>query len=226
HGDPGGYYQNLLVSRNLVIPPAGRYFNPAPYEGGPVSASAGDPGLEPGISDEVSFRIGFAGKVSLEAFARRESSIVHVSDEDPALLVQDGTSDVTGTRGRFRWDSRMFGMDYGCILTAEYYADRNDHTFGIAEYSILGSAYISRRSFKETETVMLRFDGVSSGERSWGDLTLDPFWTADLTFSITVMSAVIQLQYKNVFDSEYEVYPGYLQHGRHLRYGVIWNIID
>ncbi|MBU8921532.1 MAG: Plug domain-containing protein [Bacteroidales bacterium] len=227
-GSPDGFYQKVMLSRRLTLPVAEQLFHPAvdPGLSGTEPAIAGNPDLTAGVMDEISAGVGFYGKLSLDLFARRERERSFYSEEDPLVWNSGGESEVAGGRLKYSDNGSRFGIDYGYLLSAEYFSNRSKFTYGVPEYRLLGGIFLKRLSFKDTETITLRMDSVANGERDWPGATLGRYTVHNLSFSCTVMSAVIHLQYNNIFDTRYETIPGYFMDRRHYRFGFIWYIFD
>ncbi len=227
-GASDGFYQKVMLARRMTLPSAEQLFHPAvdPGLSGMEPAIAGNPDLAAGVMDEISAGVGFNERLHFDLFARRERERSFYDTEDPLVWNSGGDSEVVGGRLRYSDNGSRFGIDYGYSFSAEYFSNRSQYTYGVPEYRFLGGIYLKRLSFKDTETITLRMDSVASGERDWPGTRLGRYTVHNLSFSCTVMSAVIQLQYNNVFDTEYETIPGYLMDRRHYRFGFIWYIFD
>ncbi|MBN2071438.1 MAG: TonB-dependent receptor plug domain-containing protein [Candidatus Krumholzibacteriota bacterium] len=222
-----GTYQNINISRSIRMPVSEELFQPQlDYTvDGIFLGSEGNIGLDPEQVDEISAGFGFLGRVSVDLFARRERERILLA-RDNSRYQSSGRSDVTGIRSSINGDGKAFGIDLAARAGGEYFGKRSDFTYGIPEYRITGEIRIKRRFFKDTETLMLMLGGAIVGPRDWDGIELGRYTILNASFSMTVMSAIVKIEMRNLFDTQYQTVPGYLMPERHFRVGVIWKIFD
>ena len=223
-----GIYQNLNISRTIRMPAAEELFQPELERNieGLLISSEGNTGLEPEQVDELSAGFGFLGRLSIDLFARKETRRIILDGGVPPVYRSIGSSEVTGARSRFNGKAKLFGIDFRISAGAEYFGKRSDFTFGIPEYRFTGDLRMKKRFFKMTETLTLILGGSVVGPRNWDGRELEKYSLLNASFSMTVMSAIVRFEMRNLFDTKYETVPGYLMPERHIRFGVIWNIFD
>ncbi|MBN2185443.1 MAG: TonB-dependent receptor [Candidatus Krumholzibacteriota bacterium] len=223
-----GIYQSINISRSLRMPAADELFQPElenSIEGFSVS-SEGNTELDPEQVDELSAGLGFFNSLSIDLFAKRETRRIILDDGPLPVYRSTGRSDVTGARSRFNRRERLFGIDFMISAGAEYFGERSDFTFGIPEYRFTGNLTMKRRFFKRTETLTLTLGGSVVGPRNWDGRELERYNLMNASFSMTVMSAAVRFEMRNLFDTKYETVPGYLMPERHIRFGLTWDIFD
>jgi outer membrane receptor protein involved in Fe transport len=216
---------HIAASRQVRIPSPYEIFQPESILAvdGVTYLPRGNPGLGPEIAEELTLGSSIYRAVSVDLFARRERKRIISSDSVFSLV--DG-EDVTGLRGRYRGRCSLFGFDCGLHASFEYLSERSALTKGVPEYRAVGGLLIRRPVFKQTETISLRWDTELVGERSWEGTKLKDYTLHDVSCSLTILKARIALQYKNIFNTEYETVPGFLMPGRHYIIGVWWEFID
>lgn len=227
-GDEEGFSQSLIVARRFRTPAAEELFQPELEIGldGFEAPTSGNPDLDPGISDEIGINAGFRRHLQLGFFYREERNGAVLSGS-PVLHYQEGPdTEVAGVRGRSRAEWRFLGMDWGYCAGGEYFGKRSDNTAGIPEFRAYAGVYVRRLSFKETEKLTLRFDSYITGESRWGAVELEGYNVHNISLSLTVMSAVVRCEMRNLFDKGYETVPGFWMPERHFRMGVQWYFFD
>lgn len=227
-GSRNGFSQSLMVSRRLRVPSIRELFQPV-WEwvpGREGTATAGNGSLDPEITDEISLGMLFRQTFSIDLFTRREKSRIVLRGDDPSIYYSEGTGSVSGVRSRFSWRGNRLGFGFGINVGFEYFGKRSDWTPGIPEFRMMGGFSLRRRIFKETETVSLRWDSETVGERFWSDVEMGLYTVHHLSASISIMRARIAFQYKNIFDEQYETVPGFLMPERHYLIGIQWELFD
>jgi outer membrane receptor protein involved in Fe transport len=184
---------------------------------------AGDTGLEPELSEEITIGADLMGSLTIDLFAREEKRRIVPVD---GLYGNVDGGRVTGARSRYAESGEMFGFHYGVNASIELFGERSDFTRGIPEYRVRGGLLVRRAVFKATETLSLRWDTEVVGERKWEEYDLKGYTTNDLSCSMTLLRARITFQYRNILNEEYETYPGYLMPGRHYIIGIWWELLD
>jgi hypothetical protein len=227
-GREDGFHQRVMLARRLRTPSAEELTQPdlSILADGEYLRSAGNGSLEPELSDEVSLGAGFAGSVSIDLFARRETRMIVLRGASPAVWTGDGEDEVLGARIAAAQRRAILGIDCGYSFSAEYNGSRGDYAAGIPEYRLSGGVDLKRSSFKNTETATLGICGVHAGESRWGDASLEGYSVLNASLAVTVMSAVVHLEWRNILDERYETFPGYLMDRRHVRFGFIWKLFD
>ncbi len=224
----GGAYETLIISRKLILPSAAMLFHPEPdtvfacYD----ILSAGNEGLRPEITHEISLEKYFSSGILLHLFFRREDCGIIEENKNSELYNSSDIQDVSGVRAEYGDYGEYRGAKYGYKLAGEYFLNRSDYSNGIPEYRVSGNLYLKIPVFKDTETFTLRFDSIETGRRSWGTVDVEPAAVQNLSASITIMSALIKFQIKNIMDFRYQTVPGYYMDERHFRIGIIWNLIN
>lgn len=223
-----GAYETLLISRKLIIPSNAMLFHPeqdtvfACYD----ITSVGNERLRPEITHEISLEKYFSSGILLHLFFRREGCGIIEENKNSELYNSSVTQEVSGVRAEYGDNGEYRGAKYGYKLAGEYFLNRSDYSSGIPEYRVSGNLYLKIPVFKDTETLTLRFDSIETGKRSWGTVNLEPAAVQNFSASITIMSAIVKFQIKNIMDFRYQTVPGYYMDERHLRIGIIWNLIN
>jgi hypothetical protein len=221
------FSQDVIFARRLRIPSAEELFQPALTRtfDGSDDATTGNPDLVPEIADELS--IGFRlSSVSLCLFGREERSRILLSGADSAVYASDGRGAVAGARGRFAGRAKIVGFD--CLLSVgiEGYPERGALADGVPLYRALGEVGVQRRVFAGSELFSLKLNSEAAGERRWGGATLPPYRVFNVSASISIMSARVTYEYKNILNERYETIPGYTMPLRHYLIGVFWELLD
>ncbi len=221
-----GYVRPRIAGRRSVrAPSAQEIFQPESLLtlGGGGYLPGGDTGLEPELSEEITIGAGLSSSLVIDLFARNEKR--RIATGDSLYENVDGGS-VTGARGRYAKNGDLFGFHYGANASLELFGERSGYTSGIPEYRVRAGLLVRRKVFKETETLSLRWDAEFVGDREWGEIDLPGYMTHDLSCSMTLLRARISFQYRNVFNEEYETFPGYLMPGSHYIIGIWWELLD
>jgi hypothetical protein len=223
-----GFSSSILVSRRLRLPSARELFQPelASTPEGVALATSGSIDLGPEVSNEITAGLGYSGVLFLDLFYRREKSRIILKGSNPSIYRAEGTGEVLGTRGRCKRAGSVLGFGYGISLDVEIFGKRSSRTPGVPEFRVLGGASLRRRIFKDSETLALRWDSETTGERAWEGARLGSYSVHDVSVSLSVMDALIKFQWKNVFNVEYETVPGYRMPGRYYQIGIIWKFFD
>ena len=222
----GGFLRPYgLVRRTVSAPSALEIFQPESLltTVGNGYLPAGNEDLEPELSEELRIGAGLLGTVTFDLFARNEKRRIRPIED---LYGNDDGGRVTGARGRFSDNGDILGLRYGVAASLELYGERSELTRGIPEYRIVGGLLLQRDVFKETETLSLRCDAEIVGERVWEGIDLPAYMTYDVSLSMTILSARVAFQYRNILDEEYETVPGFLMPGRHYIIGIWWELLD
>ena len=224
----GWFSPHISLARRMRLPSALELFQPVTDMtlGGEEYSISGNPGLEPEVTEEAALGVSISSFLSARLFVRRERSRIILSGSGPAVYSAEGEADVAGGRCNLWKNGRLLGFEYGLDLGVEIYGERSEFTPGIPEYRILGNFSLSRRLFKNTETAALRIHSEAVGERSWEGIALDPYQVVHVAASLTVMSARLQFQVKNLIAAQYETIPGFLMPERHFRLGIHWALFD
>ena len=221
----GLFAPRLQLARRIRVPTVNELFQPESLLSSDCSAylTGGNRLLEPELSDELSVGARIGAVADLEFFMRDEKR--RITDIDGTFETLSG-GDVTGARGRVFRNGLLYGIKYGVSVSAEYFGQRSEYSYGIPEYRGLGGIVLRRNVFGDTETLSIRYDAELVGGRSWGDVDLGRYMLHDLSASMTLLGARIVFQYKNLLDESYETVPGFLMPGRHYIIGVWWELID
>ena len=219
--------QDIILARRLRIPSAEELFQPALTRtfDGARRKTAGNPDLVPEIADELSmgFRL---SSVSLSIFGREEKSRIVLAGADSAVYRSEGGGTVAGVRGRFAGRAKILGFD--CLLSAgvEGYPERGSLAGGVPVYRARGEAGLQRRIFSGSELFSLKLGSETAGRRWWGGTALPPYRVFNVSASLSIMSARVTYEYKNILNERYETIPGYTMPLRHYLIGVFWELLD
>ena len=216
---------HVAARRNVRAPSAQEIFQPESLlaPNGQDYLPGGNVGLEPELSEEITLGASVLGSLTIDLFARNDKRRI-VPVEGLYGNVDGGR--VTGARSRYARSGNLFGIHCGLNGSLELLGERSDFTQGIPEYRIRGGLLLRRAVFKSTETVSLRWDSEVVGDRYWEGGELQGYMTHDLSCSLTLLRARIVFQYRNIFNEEYETYPGFLMPGRHYLIGIWWELLD
>jgi hypothetical protein len=187
----------------------------------------GNTDLCPEITDEVSAGGVFYRRLWIDLFARREKSRILLTGSPDSLVYRSvGDADITGGKARLLHGAERWGFSYDFDLGFELFGTRSEWTPGIPRYRFAGRFRLGRRVFNESEVVTLRWDSEVSGGREWYDTELGAYSVHNITFSMTLMGAVLRCQFRNIIDTRYETAPGFLMPRRHWVIGVFWELFD
>jgi hypothetical protein len=223
----GIFSQDVIIARRLRIPSAEELFQPALTRtfDGAVYTTTGNPDLGPEITDELS--IGFRlSSVSLALFGREERSRILLSGADSAVYRSEGGGTVAGARGRFAGRARILGFDCLLSMGIEGYPERGALADGVPVYRASGEAGLQRRIFAGSELFSLKLGSESAGKRWWGGAALPPYRVFNVSASLSIMSARITYEYRNILNEKYETIPGYTMPLRHYIIGAFWEFLD
>ena len=221
----GLFAPRLHLARRIRVPTVQELFQPESLLASADSLymTGGNPLLEPELSDELSVGASIGPMVDLDFFMRNEER--RITGAGGMFETLDG-GHVTGVRGRVLRNGVLYGIEYGVSVSAEYFGQRSEYSYGIPEYRGLCGVVLRRNVFKDTETLSIRYDAELAGDRSWDDEDLGRYMVHDLSASMTLLGARIVFQYKNLLDESYETVPGFLMPGRHYIIGIWWELID
>ncbi|MDD4857245.1 MAG: TonB-dependent receptor [Candidatus Krumholzibacteria bacterium] len=219
--------QDIVIARRLRVPSAQELFQPelARSIDGEAAAIAGNSSLSPEIADELSLGFRCSG-ASLSLFGRDERSLVVVSGDDPAVYRSDGSGRVAGVRTGFAGSRRILGIDLGLSLGFEGYPERGALARGVPSYRGTGELSMRCPIFAKSETLSIKLDSELAGERRWDDSTLGAYHVLGAAAYLTIMSARVSFEYKNILDERYETVPGYTMPPRHYIIGIFWELLD
>ena len=215
----------LEAGRRVRTPSVQEIFQPESLlaPNGEEYLPAGNTGLEPELSEEITVGATLMGSLEVDLFARNEKRRIAPAD---SLYENIDGGRVTGLRSRYTKGGDLFGFHYGVNASLELFGERSDITSAIPEYRVRGGLLLRREVFKATEILSFRWDLELVGDREWGESDLPEYMTHDLSCSLTLLSARVSFQYRNIFNEEYETYPGYLMPGRHYVIGIWWQLLD
>ncbi len=221
------FSQDVMIARRLRIPSAQELFQPGLrlLMNGDSFATAGNSSLSPEVADELSVGARFAD-CSLSLFGRSERSAILLSGADPAVYRSQRSGRVAGARGRFAGMKSILGFRCSLSLGVEAYPERRGIAPGVPEYRAAGEVGVQHRVFKGSELVSVKLSSQVAGERSWNGNELGPYHVHDLSASLSIMSARVSFELKNVLDAKYETVPGYEMPRRHYLIGVFWELFD
>jgi hypothetical protein len=230
HGNERGLYQTLMAARRVRTPTAEELYQPdlERLPDGDMLRTSGDPGLGHETSDEISLGLGYGTAVTADIFARFERSRITLEGSDPAVYASDGSDDVIGLRASLRGGGAtgVASFDFRWQLSGYWFADRAEITPGVPEYHMLGGLWLTRPSFKKTETFTVGVLASETGSRHFPGAELGRYTLVDLSASLTVLGAVVRFEMKNILDEKYETVPGMYMPGRHYRFGINWRLFD
>jgi hypothetical protein len=222
------FSQDVVLARRVRVPSAEELFQPVLSRtfDGVADTTSGYSDLVPEISDELS--LGFRlGGVSLALFGRDEKSRIVLAGADSAVYrSEEGSGTVAGARGRFTGGMRILGFDCRLAVGIEGYPERGALADGVPVYRAMGEVGVQRRVFEGTELFSLKLDSEAAGRRWWGGEALPPYRVFNVSASISIMSARVIYEYKNLFNERYETFPGYTMPLRHYIIGVFWELLD
>jgi hypothetical protein len=221
----GFFSPRLHIARRIRVPTVQELFQPESLlaPDGSQYLTGGNPLLEPELSDELSAGARLGATADLELFVRNEKR--RIAGVDGTFETLDG-GETAGARGRIFRGGSLYGIEYRVSASVEYFERRSAYSFGVPEYRGLGGVLLGRKVFKDTETISVRYDAELVGKRPWSDDDLGAYTVHDVSASLTLLTARIVFQLKNLLDEQYETLPGFLMPGRHYIIGVWWELID
>ena len=230
HGNEQGFYQTVMAARRVRTPTAEELYQPDfdYLPNGDPLRTAGNPDLGHEISDEISLGLGYGSTATAAVFARAERNRIILEGSDPAVYIADGSDNVAGVRASLKGggSTGIASFDYHWRLRGYWFADRADITPGVTEYYARAALWLSRPSFKKSETFTIGAYASETGSRLFQGTELGRYTLLDLSMSITVIGAVVRFDMKNVLDERYETVPGMYMPGRHYRFGINWRLFD
>jgi outer membrane receptor protein involved in Fe transport len=230
HGNEKGIYQTFMVARRVRTPTTEELYQPELeyLPSGDSFSIAGNPGLGHETSDEISLGLGYGTSVTTDIFARFERSRIILEGSDSAVYMSDGSDDVIGLRASLRGggSTGIASFSYHWQLRGYWFADRAEITPGVPEYYARAGLWLSRPSFKKTESFTIGVYASETGSRLFPGVELGPYSLLDLSVSLTVIGAVVRFEMKNVLDEQYETVPGMYMPGSHYRFGINWRLFD
>jgi len=221
------FSQDVIIARRVRIPSAEELFQPELPRtiAGVAFATEGNSNLLPEIADELS--IGFRlAPLSLSLFGRSETSMLALSGADPAVYRSQGSGKVAGARARFAGHLRLLGTDCTLSLGLEGYPERGALAQGVPTYRGTAQMALERRVLEGSELVSLKIDSEFDGAREWSTGTLPAYHVLNAAASLSIMSARVSFEYKNLLNELYETVPGYTMPPRHYIIGVFWELFD
>jgi hypothetical protein len=223
----GAFSQDVMLARRVRIPSAEELYQPAltrTFDGAAL-ATTGNPDLVPEISDELSLGFRFSN-VSLSVFGRDEKSLIVLAGADSAVYRSEGSGTVAGARARFAGRARIASFDCFLSVAAEGYPERGSLADGVPEYRATGEVGLQKRLLDASELLSLKLGSEASGMRRWGAAELPAYQVFNFSASISIMSARVIYEYRNILNEEYETVPGYTMPMRHWLIGFFWEILD
>ncbi|MDZ7860112.1 MAG: Plug domain-containing protein [Candidatus Krumholzibacteriota bacterium] len=221
-------YETLIISRKLVLPSSAMLFHPEPdtildcYDLNYIANRE----LQPEIAHEISAGKRFSSGISLNLFLRHEDRCVRSAGGSDKLYNSSETQEVSGVKAQYGTSGKYRRARYGYNISGEYFISSNDYRYGIPQYRVNGNFYLKIPVFKDSETLTLRFNTIETGRRNWGSVDLEPAAVQNFSASITLMSALIKVQVKNIMNFSYQTVPGYYMSERHFRIGIIWDLVN
>ncbi|HMA76431.1 MAG TPA: TonB-dependent receptor plug domain-containing protein [Candidatus Krumholzibacteriaceae bacterium] len=228
HKGGGKSYETLILSRKLVLPSSEMLFHPEPdtvsscYDLNYIANRE----LQPEIAYEISAEKSFSSGISVNLFLRHEDRYSRPAVGSGILYNSSETQKVSGVKAEYSTSGKYRQARYGYNISGEYFINSNEYRYGVPEYRVNGNFYLKIPVFKGTETLTLRFNSIETGRRDWGSVDLEPAAVQNFSSSITLMSALIKLQVKNIMNSAYQTVPGYYMSERHFRIGIIWDLVN
>ena len=221
------FSQDVVIARRVRIPSAEELFQPelARTTAGDTLSTEGNSNLLPEVADELS--IGFRlAPLSLSLFGRSETSISALSGANPAVYRSEVSGKVAGARARFAGRMRLLGTDCTLSLGLEGYPERGALAQGVPTYRGTAQMGFEHRVFEGSELVSFKIDSEFDGERQWSTGRLPACHVLNAAASLSIMSARVSFEYKNLLNELYETVPGYTMPPRHYIIGVFWELFD
>jgi hypothetical protein len=222
------FSQDVVIARRLRVPSAQELYEPAitvVTGWDTLYSTAGSADLAPEISDEIS--LGFrAPHWYCSVFGRSETSVIIRAGGERSIYRSEGSGLVAGARGRFDIGWRLFGVNCSLALGGEGYPEREALARGVPSYRARAEIGLERRLFKQTESFSVGVASEFVGTRSWEAAEIPACYSLDLNASITVMSARVRFELRNLLDEQYETVPGFTMPGRYYTIGIIWELFD
>jgi hypothetical protein len=220
-------YQSVSFSRRVQLPSPSLLFHPVSILSDPECydvLEAGSRNLSSSLVEELSVRSSFGIGVVLEVFHRRIHDPVKSGYPGGGVYNADDTGELSGALIRLRrelaWNRFVLEADAG----GEYLFVSGYPEEGVPEYRGVGNLYIRFPLFRKTEIMTLHLNSIIYGRREWrGELT-GRAAVHNFSLSMTLMSALIRFQYKNLTDTQYQTVPGYYMAERHFRIGILWDL--
>ncbi len=223
----GGSYQSLTLSRKPQLPSAAMFFHPVSGLSAPECfdiVSAGSGGLNPQMVEEVSAESSSGFGLILNLFYRRIHDLIEPEGPAGAFGNAPGFEEVSGIRARFGEDLSWRRFTLELEAGGEYFFETGGIGAGVPEYTATGNLYLRFPMFRRTEIMTLHLNSMAFGRRHWYGEYTDSDSVHNFSLSLTLMSAVIRFQYKNILDTEYQTVPGFNMAERHFRVGILWNL--
>jgi hypothetical protein len=230
HGNSSGLYQSLMVARRIRTPTPEELYQPSleMLPDGTELSTEGNPDLGSASSDEISLGLGYGRTFTTDIFARFERNRIVLEGSDPAVYVSSGSDDVIGIRASLKGggSTGIASFDYHWRISGYWFADGAAITPGVPEYHARGRLWLSRPSFRSTETFTIGLGVSETGKRLFPQAELDRYSLLDLYISITVIGAIVKFEMKNLLDEKYETVPGMYMPGMHYRFGINWRLFN
>ncbi|MGD1048748.1 MAG: hypothetical protein ABR899_08375, partial [Candidatus Krumholzibacteriaceae bacterium] len=221
------FSQDVSIARRVRIPSAEELFQPelARTIDGAALSTEGNSNLLSEVADELSFGFRFA-PLSLSLFGRSETSMIALSGANPDVYRSEGSGKVAGGRARLAGRTKLLGADCTLSLGLEGYPERGALAQGVPTYRATGEVAVDRRILGGSELVSLKIDSEFDGERQWSAERLPAYHVLNAAASLSIMSARVSFEYKNLLNEQYETVPGYTMPPRHYIIGIFWNLFD
>ena len=224
-----GSYLSFAVSRKPELPSAAQFFHPVSFLNVPECfdiRSAGSESLDPQMVEEVSAESSFGFGLMINLFYRKIQDLIEPEGPGGSFRNAPGSEEVSGVSARFGEDLSWRRFTLELEGGGEYFFETGGLRAGVPEYTATGNLYLRFPIFKKTETITLHLNSMAFGARQWHGESADPGSVHNFSLSMTLMSAVIRFQYKNILDTEYQTVPGFNMAERHFRIGILWNLSD
>lgn len=220
-------YQDFILARRLRIPSAEEL-----YEARALGISDDVRLLDgyvdclsPEVSEEAAMGIG-TRNLYFSVFGRRYASrIVSLSEYEKVYAVREDEI-VAGANARANLTRTISGFDCSFAMNCEGFPEREALEDGVASFTFRSNVEIARRVFKETEILSMGIGCEYSGKRSWRGQELSDFIVMDFRSSMTLLSARIKFEIRNLLDERYETVPGFMMPGRYYTVGIVWRLWD
>jgi hypothetical protein len=219
--------QDVVIARRLRIPSAQELFQPEATgpTGGDSFTAAGSSSLTPEVMDELSLGACISS-FSVAIFGRDEKSRIVLSSSGPVAFQMGEGGRVVGGRGRFEGAKSIAGVSCTLRLAAEGFPDRKGIAFGIPTYCGVGELCFKRRLFRGSELLSIKLEAEAVGERAWSTVTLAPYRVYNIAACMSIMSARVSFDFKNILDTKYETVPGFEMPRRYYLIGIFWELFD
>ena len=219
--------QDIVVARRLRLPSAQELYQPAIafVSGADTFSTAGNADLSPEISDEISLGLR-APHLSISLFGRSESSLIRLDGGSRAVYRSTGSGLVAGVRARVDGGAKILGVDCAAAVSGEGYPEREALADGVPSRRLLAEIALSRRILGGTELLSAGLAVEFAGKRSWPAGELPSYRVLDFRASLTIMSARVSFELRNLLDESYETAYGYTMPGRYYTIGIFWELFD